>query len=89
MTTVPGRTRCIKCGKERATLQCRGYLRDFCYNDFENHRQELSEQLDEVEVNRDHFQQSLSDQTAQPQKRLLIQQINKWEQNSIQTIFNK
>ena len=31
---------------------------------FENHRQELNEQLDEVEVNRDHLQQSLSEQTA-------------------------
>jgi hypothetical protein len=86
MPTVPGRTHCVKCGKEKATLQCRGCLQDFCFNDFGNHRQELSQELDEVEVSRDLFRQTLSDQTTHPQKHSLIQQVNKWEHNSIKKI---
>ena len=63
MATTPGRSRCVTCGKEKATSKCGGCLQDFCNNDFGHHRQELSQQLDEVEVNRDLFRQALTEQT--------------------------
>jgi chromosome segregation ATPase len=86
MATAPGRNRCVTCGKEKATLRCGGCLQEFCYNNFGNHRQELSKQLDEVEVNRDLFRQILTEQTTNPQKHVLIQQVDKWERDSINKI---
>jgi len=86
MATGPGRNRCVICGKERATLRCGGCLQEFCYNDFGNHRQELAKQLDEVEVNRDLFRQTLTEQISKPEKQELIQQIDQWERDSINKI---
>jgi sulfur relay (sulfurtransferase) DsrC/TusE family protein len=86
MATAPGRTLCVTCGKERATSKCGGCLQDFCYNDFEQHRQELSKQLDEVEVNCDLCRLTFTEQTTDLQKHPLIQEINDWEGDSISKI---
>jgi len=86
MAAVPGRTRCVTCGKERATSKCGGCLQDLCYNDFEYHHQELSKQLDEIEVNCDLYRLTLTEQTADLQKHPLIQEINNWERDSIDKI---
>jgi hypothetical protein len=86
MATAAGRNRCVTCEKVKATSRCGGCLQEFCYNDFGHHRQELNKQLDEVEVTRDLFRQTLTDQTTDPQKHSLIQQINDWERDSIQKI---
>ena len=86
MATATGKSRCITCGKEKAILKCGGCSQDFCYNHFGDHRQELYKQLEEVEVNRDLFRQILTEQTAKPQKHPLIQQIDKWERDSIKKI---
>jgi chromosome segregation ATPase len=83
MAATPGRTRCATCGKERATLKCGGCLKDFCYNHSTEHRNELSKQLDEVETTRDIFRQTLTEQTTKPEKHALVQQIDKWEHDSI------
>jgi methionyl-tRNA synthetase len=76
MATATSKLDCVKCGKERATLKCEGCSQDFCYYHLIRHRQELSKQTDEIEVNRDQFRQN----------NLLMKQINKWEENSIKTI---
>jgi chromosome segregation ATPase len=86
MATAAGRNRCVTCEKVKATSRCGGCLQEFCYNDFGHHRQELNKQLDEVEVTRDLFRQTLTDQTTDPQKHSLIQQINDWERDSIKKI---
>jgi DNA repair exonuclease SbcCD ATPase subunit len=86
MATVGGRTRCVKCGKEKATSKCGGCLQDYCYNDRERHRQELSQQLDEVEVNRDLVRQTLTEQTTKSQKHSWIQTIDQWERDSIDIV---
>jgi chromosome segregation ATPase len=86
MATAAGRNRCVTCEKVKATSRCGGCLQEFCYNDFGHHRQELNKQLDEVEVTRDLFRQTLTDQTTDPQKHSLIQQINDWERDSIRKI---
>ena len=86
MATVAGRNRCVKCGKDKATLRCGGCLQEFCFNHSTDHRQELSKQLDEIEVSRDLFRQTLTEQTADRQKHALIQQIDEWERHSIRTI---
>lgn len=86
MATATDRTRCIKCGKEEATLKCGGCVQEFCYNHLRDHKQKLSKQLDEVEVNHDLFRQKLTEQTSHFQKHSLIVQIDEWELNSISTI---
>jgi hypothetical protein len=86
MTTAAGKTQCITCGKEKATSKCAGCLEDFCLNHLVEHRQHLSQQLDDIEVHRDLFQQILIQQRTEPQKHPLIQKIDQWEKDSIQKI---
>ncbi len=86
MATAIDKTRCIFCNKERATIKCGGCQEDFCYKHWEPHRQELNRQLKEIEVNRDLFRQSLTQQTEQPDNHILIQQIDQWKQKSIRII---
>jgi chromosome segregation ATPase len=86
MATAVGKNRCVTCGKDKSTLRCGGCLQEFCHNDFGHRRKELNKQLDEVEVIRDLFRQTLTEQTTDPQKHPLIQQINDWECQSIKKI---
>jgi hypothetical protein len=86
MATAADRKRCAICNKEKATLRCGGCSKDFCFTHVADHRQELSKQLDEVEVTRDLFRQALTEQSSQPQKHPLVQQIDKWERESINKI---
>jgi hypothetical protein len=85
MTTATTNT-CAICGKGKATLKCGGCQQDFCYNHVTNHRQELNKQLDEIEVNRDVFRQTLTDQTTDSENHVLIKQIDKWERESINKV---
>ena len=84
--TTIGRNHCAICGKERRTVSCDGCLQTFCYNHLNDHRQELSKQLDEVEVTRDLFRQILTEQTSQPRKHTLMKEIDEWERDSIKKI---
>jgi hypothetical protein len=86
MATAAGKTRCVICDKKKATFKCGGCLQEFCFQHVKGHRQELNNQLDEIEVNRDIFRQSLTQQIEQPNNHILIQQIDEWERNSIKNI---
>jgi chromosome segregation ATPase len=87
MATPAPKTQCVTCGKEKATSRCVGCLQDFCYNHLGEHRQQLSKQLDDIQVHRDLFLQTINEQTNNnSQKHLFIQQINQWEHESIQKI---
>lgn len=86
MATATGRTRCIKCDKDRATMKCGGCCQDFCYRHLADHRQDLNKQFDDIEVSRDVFRQLLTEQIQQPNNNILIEQINKWKEDSIKII---
>jgi chromosome segregation ATPase len=86
MATVTSKPYCVKCEKERATTKCSGCSQDFCYNHLTDHRQELNQQLDHIEVNRDLFRQTLNEQTTNPTKHSFIKQIDQWENDSIKKI---
>jgi len=73
---------CVRCDKEKAILRCGRCSQDFCYNHFVNHRQELNEQMEEIEV----IRQTLTEQSAEPRKHALIKQVDKWERDSINKI---
>jgi hypothetical protein len=89
MTMPTDKTHCIKCDKAKCTLRCGGCLQEFCFKHLADHRQDLNKQLDKAEVNRDLFRQSLTEQMKEPGNHPSIQQINKWERNSIEKIFKK
>jgi septal ring factor EnvC (AmiA/AmiB activator) len=86
MTTALGKNRCISCGKDKSTLRCGGCLQEYCVNHSFDHRQELNKQLDDVEITRHLFRQTLIQQATDPEKHALIQQINDWEHDSITKI---
>lgn len=54
----------------------------FCDDHLIEHR----EKLNKIEDQRNHFQELLTEQTANPEKHFLIQQINQWENDSIKKI---
>ena len=86
MATGIGKIHCVKCGKDKATLRCGGCLQEFCNKHLEDHRQELNKQLDEIEVSRDVFRQTLTEQMEHPKTHILMQQIDEWECDSIKKI---
>jgi len=86
MATGTGRARCITCEKEKRAVKCEGCSQFFCFDDLPHHRQQLSKQLDEIELNRDVFRQTLTEQTTDFKIHLLIKEIDKWEEDSIKQI---
>ncbi len=86
MATGVNKARCVTCGKERAVMKCGGCSQDFCFNHMTDHRQELSKQMDEIEIARDLFRQTLTEQIPKPEKHGLMQQIDAWERDSITKI---
>jgi chromosome segregation ATPase len=82
MATATNNASCIKCRKAKSTLKCTGCAQDFCSNHLNDHRQELNQQFDEIELNTDLFRQTLNEQTNNS----FIQQINQWEKESINKI---
>jgi hypothetical protein len=86
MATQIGKKQCVRCGKNRCTSKCDGCSKDFCHNHLIDHRQELSQQLNEIEANHNIFQESFVEQIKKPEDNLLIQQIDTWETDSIKKI---
>jgi hypothetical protein len=86
MATATPTNLCFTCGKVIGRVKCEGCSKIFCVNDFEGHQQELSKQLEEVEVTRDLFRQSLTEKITDSRKHPLIEQIDKWENKSINKV---
>jgi hypothetical protein len=86
MTTPTLITQCFTCGKIKGRVKCEGCSKIYCVKHFEDHRQQLSKQLDEVEVTRDLFRQSLTEKTGDSQNNSSIQQIDEWENESMNKI---
>jgi chromosome segregation ATPase len=86
MSTATGKTHCATCEKEKVAYKCEGCSQDFCLNHLNDHHQLLIQQLDDVDNQRNIFRQILTEQTKNLQKHFLIQQINQWENDSINKI---
>lgn len=63
-----------------------GCSQKFCFDHLADHKQQLKKQVDEIEVNRDLFRQTLTEQTTDPRKHALVQQIDNWERDSSKRI---
>src|SRR5271156_5025034 len=83
MAMATGKAHCVTCGKEKAAYKCEGCSQTFCIKHLNDHHQLLITQLDDVENQRNLFRQTLTEQTTNPEKYSLIQQINQWEEDSI------
>jgi len=84
--TETSRNYCFICEKEKSTYTCNGCSKRFCKQHLKDHENELELELDQIENERNIFRQTLSEQVEQPNKHHLIQQINQWEQHSINKI---
>jgi outer membrane murein-binding lipoprotein Lpp len=81
MATSNITSHCSMCNEE-ITFMCRGCLKDFCFDHLTEHRQTLKTQFHQIENDYNQFRQTLIDQKNDSNKRSLIQQINKWEEES-------
>ncbi len=86
MTTLSNKARCATCHKGKGVLKCEGCLQTFCFTHVVDHRKELEQQLEGIEVNCDQIQATLIEQTTESQKHPLLQKIKEWEDESIKKI---
>jgi len=86
-TSTANDSRCATCGKAAGTFTCRGCAKDFCLRHTNEHRQELSKQMDEGVIPlHDQLRQNLDEQTKKPSHHPLMKQIDEWEQASTEKI---
>ena len=86
MTTTIGKTHCGPCGKEKIAYRCEGCSQAFCVNHLADHHRELTLQFDDLEDQRNIFRQKLTEQTNDPERQILVQEIKQWESDSIDLI---
>ncbi len=84
MTTA--NTKCSICKQDNGTFPCRGCSEYFCYDQSEEHRQTLNAQINQIRNDYNLFRQTLIEQKNNPHKHSLIQEINQWENDSIDKI---
>jgi len=84
--TETSRNYCFICEKEKVTYKCDGCSKRFCKQHLKDHENELELELDQIENERNTFRQTFTKQVEQPNKHDLIQQIDRWEQHSINKI---
>ncbi|CAF1341546.1 unnamed protein product [Didymodactylos carnosus] len=73
---------CAKCEKNSGITTCDGCLEKFCRRCFNDHRQDLSKELDNVVYEHDMLKQQLETPKENDSHRLL-KQIDKWKEDSI------
>ena len=83
MASVTTKKTCAKCDKGAGIAMCHGCEQSFCTKHFIEHRQELSQQMDNIGQEHDVLRRDLtSEQGTHP----LLKRINEWEQESITKI---
>ena len=82
-----GKVQCMKCHKTKnRNFSCEGCSKIYCHECLSIHLQDLSKQLNEIEIERDQFRQTLNDQVKNPEKHALLEKITRWEKESKQKI---
>ena len=83
------RVLCSLCNKAKGIYRCEGCSQNFCPKHSLDHRTTLNKQLEEITITHDLLNRTLIQQTEDPEKRPLIQQINQWENNAIDHVRKK
>jgi hypothetical protein len=80
MASAATKKTCARCDKGAGTAMCHGCEQSFCTKHFIEHRQELSQQIDNIGQEHDVLRRDLTnEQGTHP----LLARINQWEQESI------
>jgi hypothetical protein len=77
---------CATCGKSAGIFTCRGCTENFCLRHTNEHREFLDQQMNDIIINHNQFQQTITGQTTEQFRLSLMQQIDQWEQKSIDKI---
>jgi hypothetical protein len=86
MATSNAKAQCATCKKVTRTFICDGCTQNFCFDCLTKHLQELKKDLNGIETEHDQFRQKVNDQKKDTKKRSLIQQVDQWEEDSINKI---
>ncbi|CAF1144887.1 unnamed protein product [Rotaria sordida] len=84
--TTNGKAKCFECNKNKIVYLCEGCSQKFCLTDLTEHQQQHGKELDKILTDCDEFRQKLIEQKGDQNQRLLIQQVNEWEDNSMKRI---
>ena len=85
-TVVSSKILCEICNKGKGTFKCEGCTKIYCPKHSIEHRNELSKQLEDIEISHDLTYKILIQQTQNLRQHLLIQKIDQWEYQSIEKI---
>ncbi len=77
---------CSICNHEEETYMCRGCSETFCFKHLEDHRETIHKEFNQIEDDYNLFRQTLNGQKDDQKIRLLIQQIDEWQEDSINKI---
>jgi hypothetical protein len=80
------RSLCKICNKQPSVFFCGGCQNGFCTDHAKEHRQELSRQLETIIIEHDQLKQNLAECVAKPSHHPLMNEIDKWEKQSIDKI---
>jgi hypothetical protein len=83
MASAMMRQTCAKCNKSGGIATCNGCQQSFCIKHFVEHRQELSQQMDNIGQEHDLLRRDMNYEKNTP---TLFAYIDQWEQESIRTI---
>jgi hypothetical protein len=83
MATSTGKESCATCNKAGGSAMCNGCQRSFCIKHFVEHRQELSQQIDDIGQEHDLLRRDLN---YENNTQSLLRRIDQWEQESIKRI---
>lgn len=81
-----GTNHCLNCSESDDVYECKGCLQIYCYSHLTNHREEIEGNFNKLQDNSNLFRQNIYDEKNQINDCLLIQEINKWENESIEKI---
>jgi hypothetical protein len=77
---------CTICSKPTGMFRCHGCAQDFCTQHVTEHRQNLSQQFDEITSGYDEVRRSIAEYTIQSSSHPLMKEIDEWELKSIKKI---
>ena len=83
MATASNKTLCIPCNKVKVTYICQGCSKHFCFDHLSQHRTNIQQQFDHLQNDHDQIRQQINELRTNSGKHPLIQQIDRWEQDSI------
>jgi hypothetical protein len=85
MSSATSKPSCVTCDKGIGQFKCEGCSQRFCTKHVAEHRQSLNQQLDNVILEHDIFQQTIIEDKNQINHHLMAY-IDQWEQKSIDKI---